>query len=144
MTDAQLKSFYYDDLGWCGCCNPAAALEYMRDVLAAIKANNDPTPGQAEAILDGIVQSALGNPPREWDESRKRLEALLGGEEHGTLGLSYMYMLDAKELTEHGGNVMGCWLTDKGRDVLDTLTPLSSEDIERILDTHHDDTGTTL
>ena len=32
-----------------------------------------------------------------------------------------MYVLDRNGLTEHGGSIGGCWLTDKGRRLLTVL-----------------------
>lgn len=34
---------------------------------------------------------------------------------------AYMYLCDKAELTEHGGSVIGAWLTDKGKTLLKQL-----------------------
>lgn len=95
-----LSEFYYDELKWCGCGNAEAALDFMRDVLAAI--------GPCGKRDD-------------WEGSRRRMSELIGEESNGALALSYLYMLDAVGLTEHGGSVWGCWLTEKGERILHEL-----------------------
>ena len=41
-----------------------------------------------------------------------------------------LYMLDHLGLTEHGGSVMGAWLSDKGKDVLTALERERSDNFE--------------
>jgi hypothetical protein len=97
IRDTPIADFYYNDLKWCGCANPGEAARFMRDVLAALQARS----------------------AGEWsDETRAAVDALLPDT---ALALSYWYMLDAHDLTEHGGNVRGSWLTKKGEKILKLL-----------------------
>lgn len=52
----------------------------------------------------------------------------------GDTGLEHLllYMLDAWGLTEHGGSVGGCWLTDTGESVLAGLLRESADDFESL------------
>lgn len=113
MTPKQLYDFYFNDLKWCGCGDPTSAMEFMRDVLAAIqfrsqyyRANEAPSPLSEESRA-------------YYEAANTPLVALLP--DNSQLGLAYQYVLDAHELTEHGGNVCGAWLTTKGTDVLESL-----------------------
>lgn len=87
-------------VGYCGCGDPEAALKYLAKVLhyISIRFNIDPT------------------------ESEK-LESLLFPVP-GSMWHTY-YMLDDKELTEHGSSVPG-WLTDKGREIMEDIQELYS------------------
>ena len=49
-------------------------------------------------------------------------------------GLFLLYMLDHLELTEHGGNIVGCWLTEKGYRAIDLYTRLESQIVEQCFD----------
>ena len=92
-------------LGFCGCGDPEAALRYIRDVLRLI---DEPRP-------DGHVEW------EKWYEGHRAREVALLPDE-GARWLVY-YLLDDKELTEHGGSVPG-WLTGKGDDVLAALNTM--------------------
>ena len=41
-----------------------------------------------------------------------------------------MYILDEHEFTEHGGSIIGCWLTEKGEMLLATLDAWYKENID--------------
>lgn len=114
----EIQRFYFEDLKWCGCGNPGEALTFMRDVLELLYSRSEES--RAERSNMPYEQSA-------WAKGAKALDEMLPG----TLGLSYLYMLDALDLTEHGGFVGGSWLTDKGNAVLAMLT---SRDIEEAMD----------
>lgn len=96
----QLRQFYSEKLGWCGCATPVEVMVFLRDVLSAID--------------DRFDSNATR---QQQDEAITKLDALLPG----ALGMSYRYMLDALGLTEHGGNVVGAWLTPAGREALALL-----------------------
>jgi len=109
-----VHDFYFNTLKWCGCGNPDTAFMYMRDVLAALHKRSK----NSRAGTD------------TWDADSDALYALLNFNACEPLALSYLYMLDAHGLTEHGSSVMGSWLTDKGTQLLDKL---NNTDIERAL-----------
>lgn len=105
----EVQAFYYETLKWCGCGNPEDALGLMRNILRLLKARSD-----ANSADDPYTPY----PKSGWAKYTAELDAVLGD---GPLGLSYLYMLDALELTEHGGSVGGCWLTSEGERVLSLL-----------------------
>lgn len=109
-----VQDFYFNTLKWCGCGNPDTALMYMRDVLAALHKRSE----NSRASTD------------TWTDDSEELLKLLNFTACEPLALSYLYMLDALKLTEHGGNVMGSWLTDEGAQLLDKL---NNTNIERAL-----------
>lgn len=102
MTLQEIHDWVFTDLGFCGCGDPEAALEFLRVILNALD--------------------------RGTNEERK---ALLKEKFAGNEGLywTYLYLLDDNGLTEHGSNVVGCWLTEKGKDILLTLNSFSAEDV---------------
>jgi hypothetical protein len=86
-----------DELGICSCGNPEDTLFFIRDVLQLMEDYNK----------DKMV----------WEEFYDKKEALVKADNEGLYWLLWYY-LDDKGLTEHGGNVSGCWLTTKGYEVL--------------------------
>jgi len=64
---------------------------------------------------------ARWNTPLDNREAYEVIFRLLGMDERPGLAYGYLYMLDVLELTEHGGTVGGCWLTDKGKEVLTAI-----------------------
>lgn len=113
-----VHDFYFNTLKWCGCGNPDMVLMYMRDVLAMLHKRSEDS--RADASPDGST----------WAANSEELYKLLNFKACEPLALSYLYMLDELGLTEHGGNVMGSWLTPAGKDL---LTILQNTDIERAL-----------
>ena len=109
-----VHDFYFNTLKWCGCGNPDTALMYMRDVLAAMHKRSENNHASTNT----------------WAADSEELYKLLNLNACEPLALSYLYMLDALGLTEHGGNVMGSWLTNAGEQLLDKL---QNTDIERAL-----------
>lgn len=109
-----VHDFYFNTLKWCGCGNPDTALMYMRDVLALLRKRSE--------------NSRAGHDT--WTTDSEELHKLLNFTACEPLALSYLYMLDAFGLTEHGGSVMGSWLTNAGEQLLDKL---QNTDIERAL-----------
>ena len=88
-------------LGFCGCGNPESALAYIRDVLQLIN------------------EGATGHESEKFDDwypiYRDRVNAFFDNDR----GLEYFtyYMLDDKDLLEHGSGVPG-WLTELGEQIL--------------------------
>ena len=94
-------------LGFCGCGMAETNLRYVRDCLrhiANLRLVWEKEKPESEAAY------------KEWDEAGKKL---MGNAEYFT-----RYVLDQKELTEHGGSVGGAWLTDKGEELLADLDAL--------------------
>jgi hypothetical protein len=105
----EIQRFYYDDLKWCGCGNPDEALGFMRDVLEVMNLRSNE---------NGAESHSVAHEESAWMRRTRELYAMLGD---GMLGLSYLYVLDAHGLTEHGGSIGGSWLTHKGERVLALL-----------------------
>lgn len=91
-------------LGFCGCGKPEEALTFMRDVMRHIHCLQSDDFLSAEEAFEDWVK-----------EGQK-----IGSE--GALYFAY-YVLDDKQLTEHGGSVPG-WLTPAGMELLQDLEEL--------------------
>lgn len=87
----------YDDLGFCGCGYPEAAMWLVRDVLRMCP------------LFDHREEFKARFPDRG-------------------VQMLVLYMLDDADLIEHGGNVAGSWLTEKGERFLALLNTLTSGD----------------
>ena len=125
MTKTELKDFFYScgkhylngedkGLGWCGCGEPYAALQFLGEVLEAFRVSldeRDPTETREESEARYLKPSRL-----------------CGAEGNPGLAYGYLYNLDAVGLTEHGSNVRGSWLTDKGHEVLQAIKSITSEE----------------
>ncbi len=93
------QDFIGGKLGFCGCGDPDEALNYIKCVLQSIEDRQKP---ECDFRLNIV-----------------NLIALTGKAHYFTL-----YFLDDKGLTEHGSSVGGCWLTQKGSELLEDLTEL--------------------
>ena len=107
MNARGLYKFYFEELKWCGCGNPEEAVLFMGKVLDILRSRSD------ESAMENSLVPYERSP---WKRRSDELQAALAGDD--MLRLSYMYLLDAHDLTEHGGNVMGAWLTPKGAELL--------------------------
>jgi hypothetical protein len=112
---ALLKALWDDDFGWCYCGQPGTVMETIRDVLRQradywekVRASSWPPPADLEPTPQGVYASS---------------------------GLEWVleYAMDKAELTEHGGNVSGSWLTEKGESVLAALERLDLEEDDFLL-----------
>jgi hypothetical protein len=89
-------AIWFDKLKLCGCGDPDLVREFIVSLLTSGKPwqeGGDVKPtntAETEALI-------LANPE--------------------AAALLIMYMLDAHELTEHGGSVGGSWLTERGKQV---------------------------
>jgi hypothetical protein len=122
----KIKDFYYGKLNWCGCGNPVETLEFMRDVLNALKTRSDNNRKDLNIKLakDGVRAFADISGP--WAHDTAKIKELVNDET--PLGLSYLYMLDGVGLLEHGGYIGGSWLTKYGEEILEEL---QTADIEK-------------
>ncbi len=89
-----MKDQILEQLNWCGCGNPDDALEYLRQILQLFKDKD------------------------KYDEVCE----LIHLKDQPGLGYMILYYLDSIELTEHGGSVGGCWLSEKGETFLEDIT----------------------
>ena len=83
----------FNDIGLCGCGDPDAVLDMIQEFLEKRK-----------------------GPEWEWDAQVEFAKA-----HPEELMLFLEYILDGKGYTEHGSCVMGAWLTDKGKRLLELL-----------------------
>jgi hypothetical protein len=125
LTTEELKSFYYSTdhyykngedkgLGWCGCGEPWAAIRFLGDVL--------------EALDDDRSDCAT----QEESDNRYLLPfRMCGGNVCPGLAYGYLYTLDGVGLTDHGSNIRGSWLTDKGREVLEAINNCTEEEWDK-------------
>lgn len=87
-------------LGFCGCGNPTAALEFIGKVLHHV---------------DWVAENLHPFKGEEWDVARARHKANGSAIFGPTEGVDYFvyYVLTEKRFLEHGGSVPG-WLTESG------------------------------
>lgn len=95
-----LHNWVFCDLGFCGCGDPEGALEMLRDTLNLLNKEFD----------------------ERWDEIKRRFP-------DNPMSWTYLYFLDDKGLTDHGSNIRGCWLTEKGKGILAALNAYTIEQI---------------
>ena len=100
-----LHRIFFQDLHLCGCGSPGQAWALIHQLLTLLDAK---PPGYIDAIT-----------------------ALIGHEGACHMVLS---MLDEARLTDHGGNIWGCWPTLKGRWALAVLNALAGHDIDDLFD----------
>ena len=85
-------------LGLCGCGAPDNTIEVIRDYLNIVKVNHERNFNEGEKLLKEI-----------FDVNNVCLDPVL----------QFMaYTLDDKELTDHGNNISGAWITDLGEALL--------------------------
>jgi hypothetical protein len=97
-------------LGFCGCGGPEESLSYVRDCLRHI------------ANLEIVRESKDG----EYDAAYQAWEKA-GVELMGKAVYFTCYVLDQKQLTDHGVSVGGAWLTTKGKELLEDLDVILSK-----------------
>jgi hypothetical protein len=102
MTREELSDWAFTQFIICGCGEPECVLEKLRDLLKYYS--------------------------MEWEDRKRQRELLsnlIGSDEYGcpqtTDGWMWVYLLCRLDLTEHGGNVIGSWLTGKGEQILAAL-----------------------
>lgn len=88
---------WYTRMNFCGCGCPEEVMNYIEGILSALK-----TRSETSWEVDTVDQA-------------------IGGEKYGPQHYFIMYVLDAMGLTEHGGGVLGCWLSEKGIQFLNKL-----------------------
>lgn len=116
MTLTELHDWVFSDLGFCGCGDPEGALDFLRTVLVAIRKRHDE---------NEIEESETASRER-WSRNSAAFRDLINMEHQPAMAWFYLYMLNDKELLEHGGNCSGSWLTEKGEEILDALLKFDS------------------
>jgi hypothetical protein len=91
--ETRAAAIYYDHLKFCGCGNPEAA----RELIAKLLTRGAPWEPGGKIRPCGVDEAVAVIR----DDPEAAAWALL-------------YMLDAWQLTEHGGSVNGAWLTPRG------------------------------
>lgn len=102
VTYKGTAEYVWELLGFCGCGDPDAALAYVADTLAKFALPE----GSYDAIAAQFDGSGIPD------------------------GLSYFYLyrLDDLELIEHGSNIRGSWLTERGKNLLGVLLRICKEE----------------
>lgn len=91
-----VEARWFEDLAFCGCGDAPATRSYLFGILKAIEGRHASN-WQVDEV-DGAIGSSV---------------------EAGRYFV--LYVLDAMGLTEHGSSVNGCWLTEKGLQLLREL-----------------------
>ncbi len=91
---AAVEMDWYTRMNFCGCGDPESTRLWLLKVLRAIDAEN---------------------------RTYQSIAAAMGLDPDGDARYFILYTLDAMGLTEHGGSVNGCWLTDEGKQMIKNL-----------------------
>lgn len=92
--DTEAQAFYFDQFGLCGCGRPEKVHQFLLDCLSAARKDHP-------SLLD-----------------IKRIEELVS-QNPSIVAEFVLHFLDAVDLTEHGGSVYGCWLTERGKQAVE-------------------------
>lgn len=96
LVEEIIYFFYYEILNWCGCANPEDAIEAVYKQLKLYEFQRNYS---SYSELEEYCLKEFGD--KQYSDSN--LALILG------------YVLDEKELTEHGSCVYASWLTDLGK-----------------------------
>lgn len=116
----EIHDWVFSELGFCGCGDPEAALEFVKSVLLAIRKRSHEN--------REIEESDTASQER-WSRNSDTIRELIGMERAPAMAWFFLYMLSDKDLLEHGGNCSGSWLTEKGEQILDVLLKFDAESI---------------
>lgn len=94
--DSLVDLRWTEECKFCNCGQPEEAQQYIKEVLSAIKLRSD-----SEWEINNVSKVIKSNPDS--------FEYFL------------LYVLEAMDLTEHGGSVGGSWLTEEGMKLLDEM-----------------------
>lgn len=111
METAELKDEIFTNFGFCGCGDPESALQFLLEILQLIKDRAD-----------------AANNTEKYNKLYEDIEEKLHFKSTPGLFWLFLYMLDQKGLTEHGGTVRGCWLTDEGEKLLASIKEIKALD----------------
>lgn len=108
LTPVNIKAFFYNHFGACGCSELEDMIETIKDLLIWHKNRED------RVNYDKLYGGNLG------------IFYLLAG------------MIDYAGLAEHGGSIRYPWLSPDGEDFLNALQKYSAEEIEEASGTAYD------
>ena len=114
-----VKNFYYEDLGFCGCGNPASILCTIKDFLNVIDAYFKDKIDYKEK--ERRLSLALLN---DGDYEIEEIKVNRGAE------LIILNVLNNCDVLEHGSGIGSSWLTLYGEEVLEHLNNLNYKDLE--------------
>ena len=114
-----VKNFYYEDLGFCGCGNPASILCTIKDFLNVIDAYSKDKIDYKEK--ERRLSLALLN---DEDYEIEEIKVKRGAE------LIILNVLNNCDVLEHGSGIGSSWLTLYGEEVLEHLNNLNYKDLE--------------
>ena len=114
-----VKNFYYEDLGFCGCGNPASILCTIKDFLNVIDAYFKDKIDYKEK--ERRLSLALLN---DGDYEIEEIKVKRGAE------LIILNVLNNCDVLEHGSGIGSSWLTLYGEEVLEHLNNLNYKDLE--------------
>jgi hypothetical protein len=103
----QLIKFLKEELGYCNCAS-GYAWQILYDALHIIHQ-------RSEALHD----------INTFSQKTRELTALLQLNESLGLGEWFVYFLEDKQLISHGFNSSDCWITEKGKQLLQAITQFS-------------------
>jgi hypothetical protein len=104
----ELVGVLEEELGYCGCAYYDDAILVLRETLEVARDRRDTFGKEGEG--EGT-----------WARTGEALRAGLCIDEAPGLATWFLYFLDHRGFVEHAGNLMGCWITDKGLRLLDGI-----------------------
>ncbi len=108
ITNAEeLDRYLEKELSYCGCAGGHEAVELLRDVLRIIR--------------DSDRELATVGPSEAWKQAYRQLMARVCYDTVPGLATWFLYMLDGREIINHGFNVTQCSTTPKGIRLLDAI-----------------------
>lgn len=113
-TLEEVYNFFYNKGFTCGCGEPEKVVEFVRDMLRALKMSTS-TPGND---LDS-----------NFDKGIALMSQLVMLETHPGIGWMLMSLIEHAGLSEHGTNVRCSWLTDQGLKMLEALEQFTPEQV---------------
>jgi len=100
----QLENYICKELGWCHCGSLRESITLLQLVLEEFDRCRD---------------------DKNWDACQSMIDRLLCKEQNEALYYSYLYMLHANGLIEHGGSIAGAWISERGSEVLEQINQYS-------------------
>ena len=100
----ELEQVLKAELGFCGCAAYEDSIELLRDVLR-----------HARDWQDALLKEMPTQPANDLMLQRLRFEQVPG------LATWFLYLLDERGMVEHAGRVTTCWITTKGRQLLEAI-----------------------
>lgn len=116
LIDPLMDFFSFEIMKMCGCGNPECTYELIRKILT--------------------IRSEWINENLSYEEVINRYKNDLGLEKtndnhYGALQF-ILYILDARQIVEHGGSIGGCWLTDLGKMYLTVLNAWHDREFQQM------------